>query len=148
VGNATWVLRIGLAPIVPKIWMHRAIQRFAGTLERLPHDAIDELDQQGNPIIDDTLLILLNAHHGPLPFILPNHDLVHCWQPVLDTREATGRAQWPVMQCGAAYPLEARSLALLRQVDSDGPKKSATARLRIVSRLRLAISRLVRQRDV
>ncbi len=111
---------------------------------RLAGDAIDDLDQQGNPIIDDTLLILLNAHHGPLPFILPNHDPVHCWQPVLDTREATGRAQWPIMQCGAAYPLEARSLALLRQIDSVAPKNSATARLRIVSRLRLAISRLVR----
>ena len=35
---------------------------------RLAGDAIEELDDRGNRIIDDTLLILLNAHHEAVPF--------------------------------------------------------------------------------
>jgi len=38
---------------------------------RLAGDAIAEVDEQGNAIVDDTLLLLLNAHHEPLSFTLP-----------------------------------------------------------------------------
>src|SRR5262249_56276350 len=34
---------------------------------RLSGDAIDEVDAAGQPIRDDTLLLLLNAHHHPVP---------------------------------------------------------------------------------
>jgi len=33
---------------------------------RLASDAIEEADSRGNRMVDDTLLILLNAHHEPL----------------------------------------------------------------------------------
>jgi pullulanase/glycogen debranching enzyme len=36
-------------------------------------DAIEEVDARGNRIVDDTLLILLNAHYESIPFILPAH---------------------------------------------------------------------------
>jgi len=32
---------------------------------RLSGDAIEEVDAHGQPIVDDTLLLLLNAHHEP-----------------------------------------------------------------------------------
>jgi isoamylase len=83
---------------------------------RLAGDAIDEMDERGNRIVDDTLLILLNAHYEPIPFILPAHKSKVQWELVLDTREATGiPRKWPKpMRGGTPYELEARSLALLR----------------------------------
>jgi isoamylase len=38
---------------------------------RLAWDLINEVDARGEPIEGDTLLILLNAHHEPIPFTLP-----------------------------------------------------------------------------
>jgi glycogen operon protein len=81
---------------------------------RLAGDAIEELDPRGNPIVDDTLLILLNAHHEPLKFILPTYRRSQKWEVVVDTREATGRPPRRQRQAGAAYELEGRSLVLLR----------------------------------
>jgi glycogen operon protein len=40
---------------------------------RLAGDGIEEVDARGERITDDTLLVLLNAHHEALPFILPAH---------------------------------------------------------------------------
>jgi isoamylase len=80
---------------------------------RLAGDAIEEVDARGNRIVDDTLLILLNAHHEPMPFILPAHRRKVRWQVVLDTSKPQLK-QHPLRRGGDAYELEARSLALLR----------------------------------
>ncbi len=81
---------------------------------RLAGDAIEELDARGNRIVDQTLLILLNAHYQPIPFRLPAHRADVHWEVVVDTRETTGRRRQGLLRGGAAYGLEARSLALLR----------------------------------
>lgn len=59
-----------------------------------------ERDQHGDPMVDDDLLLLLNAHHEPVEFTLPGAG----WQMVLSTAEAAMN--------GETYPLQARSLAL------------------------------------
>ena len=79
---------------------------------RLAGDAIEEADQGGEPIRDDTFLLLLNAHHEALDFVLPAHRTRVRWELVLDTREWTPAAR--AFKAGDQYPLEARSLALLR----------------------------------
>ena len=38
---------------------------------RLAGDLIDDVDERGEPIVGETLLILLNAHWEPIPFTLP-----------------------------------------------------------------------------
>lgn len=81
---------------------------------RLAGDAIDEFDDRGNRIVDDTFLILLSAHHEPIPFVLPTQRSKMRWELVLDTREATGRRRYRLMRGGEPYHLEARSLALFR----------------------------------
>jgi glycogen operon protein len=81
---------------------------------RLAGDAIEEVDAQGNPILDDTLLILLNAHHEPLPFTLPAHRPGVTWELLLDTRTPEGRRLHRPMKGGEAYQLEGRNLAVLR----------------------------------
>ena len=79
---------------------------------RLAGDAIEEVDERGNRIVDDTLLLLLNAHHESIPFVLPAHRPKVRWELVLDTREATGQRHYRLLRGGEPYELEARSLAL------------------------------------
>ncbi len=81
---------------------------------RLAGDAIDEVDARGHRIADDTFLILLNAHHEPLPFVLPAHRRGVRWDVLVDTRRADGRVRQRSLRGGEAYQLEGRSLALLR----------------------------------
>ncbi len=82
---------------------------------RLAGDAIAEKDEKGRPIIDDTLLILLNAHHTPLAFTLPAHKRGIRWRPLLDTA-VTGETAKPVsiLKGGVQYEMEARSIAVLQ----------------------------------
>ena len=65
-------------------------------------ERLAERDERGAPIADDDLLLLLNAHHEAIEFRLPGQG----WTPLLDT---AGQAPAPA----PAYPLQARSLALL-----------------------------------
>jgi glycogen operon protein len=82
---------------------------------RLAGDAVDELDERGNRINDDTLLLLLNAHHRAVSFVLPAHRPGVVWEQLLDTRESFGRRKTRrTVKGGASYRLEARSLALFR----------------------------------
>jgi glycogen operon protein len=79
---------------------------------RLAGDAIEEVDQTGSHIRDDTFLLLLNAHHEPIEFVLPAHRARLRWDLVLDTRDWTAAAK--AFKVGDLFPLEARSVALLR----------------------------------
>jgi isoamylase len=82
---------------------------------RLAGDAIDEVDPAGQRIVDDTLLVLINAHHEPLDFVLPTHTREVSWETLLDTR---GTDDVPrETPAGKGYPLGGRSLALLRQTE-------------------------------
>ncbi|CAI4033786.1 Glycogen operon protein GlgX [Nitrospira tepida] len=82
---------------------------------RLAGDAIEETDEQGRRLIDDTLLILLNAHHEPLDFTLPAHKRGVRWQSVLDTSWDHGhRRQVVVLKGGEQYALSARTIAVLK----------------------------------
>ena len=77
----------------------------------LAGDQIDETDERGNRIVGDTLLLLLNAHHEPIPFTLPQHTQ-GWWDLVLGT--AHGTADDLVHSVGQAYELAERSLAVFR----------------------------------
>jgi glycogen operon protein len=94
---------------------------------RLAGDAIDEIDDRGNRIVDDTFLILLSAHHEPVSFILPTQRSKMRWDLVLDTREVTGRRRYRLLRGGEPYQLEARSLALFR-LRGDDATGGATGR--------------------
>jgi isoamylase len=79
---------------------------------RLAGDVINEVDERGEPIVGDTLLLLINAHWEQLPFVLPKTREEHVWEMLVDTAE---RADLPVVwRGGQEYPLYGRSLALLR----------------------------------
>ncbi|MFC4035592.1 glycogen debranching protein, partial [Streptomyces polygonati] len=53
-------------------------------------DAISEPDAHGGRIVDDSFLILLNAHWEPLAFTLPAAGYGESWRTVLDTAAEAG----------------------------------------------------------
>jgi glycogen operon protein len=60
----------------------------------LSGDTIDVQSFEGEPIRDDTFLLLINAHHEPLPFVLPGQEQV-AWQLLLDTASDDGFCKEP-----------------------------------------------------
>ena len=79
----------------------------------LAGNAIEEVDERGETITGDTLLVLLNAHDEHVPFTLPGlDDELHQWTRVIDTNDA--RAPEQPLKGGASYPLQGRSLAIFK----------------------------------
>jgi isoamylase len=79
---------------------------------RLAGDVIGDVDERGEPIVGETLLILLNAHHESIPFALPVTKAEHHWERLLDTADPDHEAK--PMTGGDKYALQGRSLAILR----------------------------------
>jgi glycogen operon protein len=79
---------------------------------RLAGDQIGEMDEHGEPIVGDTLLLLLNAHDHPVSFTLPVTRPEHHWERLVDTAaESMGNE---FLEGEQAYALQGRSLVLLR----------------------------------
>src|SRR6266436_1079278 len=55
----------------------------------LSGDTADVLSFEGEPIRDDTFLLLINAHYEPIPFGLPSKENLE-WQLILDTMDPNG----------------------------------------------------------
>jgi glycogen operon protein len=94
-------------------WVRTLGMQFAG-------GRLGVMDERGNALTDDTLLLLLNAHDEEVPFVLPNIPALpaapgaagECWHLLLDTAkelDATART----IDAGEPYALRGRSLALL-----------------------------------
>jgi glycogen operon protein len=79
---------------------------------RLAGDAIPDTDERGQPLMGDTLLLLLNAHYEPIPFQLPATADNARWIRVIDTAEPGENAD--PLAGGAEYGLAGRSLVVLR----------------------------------
>jgi len=79
---------------------------------RMAGDLMDEMDERGDPIVGDTLLLLMNAHWEQIPFTLPTTSHHQVWETLVDTRDP----EMPLKVCrgGEKYDLFGRSLALLR----------------------------------
>ncbi len=81
---------------------------------RLAGDAIEEMDELGNPIIDDSFLLLLNAYHEPVTFTLPAHKKGVAWEWVFDTATTNDKNIPKTWRGGKIYEVEGRAMALMR----------------------------------
>jgi len=86
---------------------------------RLAGDAIEETDGKGHQIFDDTFLVLMNAHHECVTFVLPAHRRGVRWEGVLDTAADSSKKRSSIFKGGQPYQLEARSLAVLRLLEKE-----------------------------
>jgi glycogen operon protein len=74
------------------------------------------VDERGRRIVDDTILVILNADERGAEFRLPNHD-GHPWQLVVDTATAQVPPRDPPAVHGGGTMLEVsgRSAVVLLQ---------------------------------
>jgi glycogen operon protein len=77
-------------------------------------DAIPTPDLRGERVIDDSFIVLFNAHHEPLAFVLPPVEWGERWVKVLDTADSLSEGDQS--KAGEELPVEARTLVLLRRV--------------------------------
>jgi glycogen operon protein len=78
-------------------------------------EALDSVDQRGDPIVDDTFLMLLNASADPVAFTLPPNGWGATWVRVLDTATGQCHDDPNALAAGAELPVDARSLIVLRR---------------------------------
>ncbi len=80
--------------------------------------AIPTPDSRGEPIVDDSFYLLLNAHAEALAFTLPTGPWGDLWEKVLDTNEPIPdlreHHEW---KAGEKVKVEGYSLMVLRRVD-------------------------------
>ena len=82
---------------------------------RLAGDRIDEIDERGQRIEGDTVLVLFNAHHEAVGFTMPRTKPGQRWERLFDTNlpedQGTGAP--------SPYPLAPRSLAVFRTTSAE-----------------------------
>ncbi|MEV4741399.1 glycogen debranching protein GlgX [Streptomyces sp. NPDC049555] len=76
--------------------------------------AISEPGPRGEPILDDSFLLMFNAHDQPLDFTAPV-DHGRQWQIVVDTARAEATAPGPKVQAGDRLSVAGRSLVILQR---------------------------------
>jgi isoamylase len=79
---------------------------------RLNGDAIQEVDERGERIVGDTLLLLLNAGDGRLNFVLPPTAAIERWDTLLDTADPWQPSRR--LRAGDRFELQGRSMAVLK----------------------------------
>jgi glycogen operon protein len=78
-------------------------------------DEVRTTTPRGEHEVDDSFLVLVNAHHDPLAFRLPTRRFGRRWELVLSTAEPD-LTEGPSPAARAELEVESRSVALLRRV--------------------------------
>jgi len=77
-------------------------------------ELMKEIDEYGNSLKAEILLILVNSYWEPITFTLPHEGLSPEWQIMVDTEMESIPESLPYAQ--SVYEIQARSLVLLRNV--------------------------------
>jgi isoamylase len=80
--------------------------------------ALGETDTRGRPIHGASFLVLFNAHHDAISFRLPAYDAGAGWAVEIDTANLATAESATSYTRSSEYPLQGRSLVLLRQLDA------------------------------
>jgi len=112
VKDLTWFAPDG-TEVTDEQWQAPAIRTLA---VQYAGDAIDDRGPRGERIVDDTLLVILNADNRPVAFTLPNHESARRWETVFDTVHASFTASHGEHDGGSAYRVAERSVVCLRRL--------------------------------
>ena len=86
---------------------------------RLAGDLMDDVDEHGQPIKGDTLLLLINSGWEEQAFTLPETSGGDVWQTLIDTADSDRHNDVRIRPEKETFPLYGRSLALLRTIRPD-----------------------------
>ena len=87
-------------------------------------ETIGDVDESGEPVKDDTFLILLNCHHEPIKFFVPKPPGAEKWEIVIDTNDPELECDTRFSEGGTAVDLVPLSLVVCRE-----PKPPSVSRL-------------------
>jgi glycogen operon protein len=76
--------------------------------------AIPSPDERGERVVDDTFLVLFNAHHEPLEFSMPAATWGARWLRSIDTADTFNEGE--SVEAGRATTVDSRSLAVYRRL--------------------------------
>jgi isoamylase len=79
---------------------------------RLAGDEIGEVDEKGERVVGDTLMVLMNAHFEAIAFALPRTKVGQVWERLLDT--AAPQEEPALLKGKDPYSLQGRSVAVFR----------------------------------
>ena len=77
--------------------------------------AISEPGSRGEPIVDDSFLLMFNAAEHGVEFTIPSADYGEEWVQVIDTADPRPAAEFPAVKPGDAIVLTDRSVRVLRR---------------------------------
>ncbi len=97
--------------MAPEEW-HAGWVRCIGL--RLNGRTLDDVNGMGEPIRDETYLILLNPHTEPIRFYMPSEEGT-AWEVAIDSAQPC-REEKPIVKAGEPYELNARSTAILQEL--------------------------------
>ncbi len=83
-------------------------------------DGLPETDERGRPLRDASFLVLFNAHHDRIDFALPQLAGGGRWCAEVDTFNPLGEPGAQRVSPEATYPLEGRTLVVLRELAYEG----------------------------
>lgn len=83
---------------------------------RLSGEGTDEITDNGNALVDDDFLIILNSDVKNIAFRIPKFDSSANWELMLSTSITHAHATGKIIKGGFFFQIMARSLVLLRQV--------------------------------
>jgi isoamylase len=106
VSDIAW-FRPDAEPMTDEDWQVRYAK---AVMLLLNGDALRDVDEDGNPVRDDSFLLLFNAHYEPLTFTTPPEQFGKRWTVALDTSRELGEGQGTV---GAGKTIEAPARSIL-----------------------------------
>ncbi len=80
-------------------------------------DEIATPGPHGERITDDSFLLLFNAHHEPMDFVVPPESYGRAWNVVIDTNQPLLEEGEIAYKAGDALELEARSIVVLQRIE-------------------------------
>jgi isoamylase len=89
----------------------------------LSGQGLDETDERGRRLSDENFLVLLNADHEDVEFVLPAYRPGARWTAWMDTSREGGLRPADTYDSGASYPLQARSMVVLMERRTNGKKE-------------------------
>jgi len=92
-------------------------------------ETIGDVDEGGEPIKDDTFLILLNCHHEPIQFFVPKPPRADKWEIIIDTNDPALEANSRFSDPDTAIDLVPLSLVVCR-----APEQPPVSRLLTMDR--------------
>ncbi len=95
--------------MTPETWHQPDLK---GVAALLAGSVMDEVDERGEPIFGDTILILMNSYHKGTTFHFPKKLQGKTWEKIIDTSE--GHKNLPVPFQSDHYRVKDRSLVVFR----------------------------------